>query len=174
MKCLLMQVVPVTPCHVCVSSETFCLLVPALEVLEYCDEFPPLDASSAGRKGPTPSGFSHRADSQPHDHLCVFPLDTPVCLCLSWALSMVLCASWQRLSRVGWGHLHLCQPCPCRCSPGSSVPLLPQQCAADPASLSTRTPRSLSAKLLPSHTVPGFTELFSYSRAGNVMIGLHC
>lgn len=38
--------------------------------------------------------------------VCVFP--EPWARCSG--------ASWQRLSKVGWGHLHLCQACPCRCS----------------------------------------------------------
>lgn len=62
--------------------------------------------------------------------------------------------AWQALTRVGWSHLCVGQCCPCGCSPESDLPSLLQWCTVDSSLLSTRTLRSLSARLFVSHTDP--------------------
>lgn len=111
MKPLLVQVVPITPCHVHESSVTLCLVctcplstgilwwVSSRSSLLQAEKAPLLQASLTGQTLP------------PHDHLCVFPLDTPVCQCLCWAVGPHW-AWWQRLSGVGWSSLHLCSDAP--------------------------------------------------------------
>lgn len=145
MKPLLVQVVPVSLCHVLVSSESLCLVwscplstgilwwVSSLRHL-FCREKRPNSFRLPSQGRFSSPGIIFVFFLWTFQFFCVFPEQWGQ----HWARGSGPAS--QRLIRVGQWCLHLCKRCPCRGSPGSRVPLLLQQCPADPASLSTRTP----------------------------------